>query len=80
MDMNKIPTVLVADDEEPMRMFLVGLLEHEQCEVIGVCSNGEEALQLYQQHKPDITLLDINSLVQYEMALKRGRHSNVKRP
>ncbi len=58
--MNKIPTVLISDDEEPMRMFLVGLLKHEQCNVVAVAGDGQEALRLYQRHKPDITMLDIN--------------------
>ncbi len=58
--MSKIPTVLLADDEEPMRMFLVGLLKHEECKVVAVGADGQEAWKLYQEHKPDVTLLDIN--------------------
>jgi DNA-binding NarL/FixJ family response regulator len=58
--MSKIPTVLLADDEEPMRMFLVGLLRHENCKVVAVGSDGQDAWRLYQQHKPDVTLLDSN--------------------
>ena len=53
------PTVLVVDDEEAVRRVLVTLLQLEQCDVVAVASNGKEALQLYQQHKPEITLLDI---------------------
>jgi two-component system response regulator VanR len=48
--MSKIPTV----------MFLVGLLRHENCKVVAVGSDGQDAWRLYQQHKPDVTLLDIN--------------------
>ena len=54
------PTVLLADDEELVRVLLLQLLKRERCEVVAVARDGEEALQLYQQHKPDITLLDIN--------------------
>ena len=58
--MSDLPTLLLADDEEPMRMFIVGLLKHEACKVVAVASDGKEAWELYQKHKPDITLLDIN--------------------
>jgi HD-like signal output (HDOD) protein/DNA-binding NarL/FixJ family response regulator len=53
------PTVLVVDDEQTIREVLVTLLRIHQCQIVGVASNGEEALALYQQHKPEITLLDI---------------------
>ncbi|MBT4079354.1 MAG: response regulator [Gammaproteobacteria bacterium] len=53
------PTVLLADDEESVRELLLQLLQREKCEVVAVAGDGEEALQLYQQYKPDITLLDI---------------------
>ncbi len=57
--MNSEPTVLIADDEEPMRQFMVNLLRYEKCQVIAVATNGKEALALYHQYQPDITLLDI---------------------
>lgn len=56
----QMPTVLIADDEKPMRMFLAGLLQQEDCKVVGMGADGHEAWKLFEQHRPDITLLDIN--------------------
>ncbi len=36
------------------------LAQHQQCDVVAVAHDGEEALDLYWKHKPDITILDIN--------------------
>ncbi len=57
--MSSGPTVLIVDDEKTVREVLVTLLRIHKCNVVAVASNGEEGLQLYQQHRPEITLLDI---------------------
>jgi len=58
--MNKI-RVLIADDHNMVRQGLKQILELEQ-DIIVVCqaSNGEEAISLAKQHKPDVILMDIN--------------------
>lgn len=54
------PTVLVVDDEQTIREVLVTLLRLHNCQIVAVAKNGEEALELFRQHKPEITLLDIS--------------------
>ena len=54
------PTVLVVDDEQTIREVLVTLLRLHNCQLVAVAKNGEEALELFRQHKPEITLLDIS--------------------
>lgn len=53
--------VLIADDHSLMRQGLKQILELEDnIEIIAQASNGEEAIQETQIHKPDVILLDIN--------------------
>ncbi len=58
--MNTTPTVLLADDEVSIRILMEKLLQRERCEVVALASDGQEALDLYHRHQPDITILDIN--------------------
>jgi two-component system nitrogen regulation response regulator NtrX len=50
--------ILVVDDEEGIRKVLRQVLEYEGHEVI-VAGSGGEALQQYEQERPDLTLLDV---------------------
>ena len=53
--------VLIADDEPLARERLIRLVQHiPYCTVLEPCAeNGHEALQLIEQLKPDVVLLDI---------------------
>ena len=52
--------VLIVDDEKPARDRLRRLLEDfDEYEVVGEAGNGEEAVRLGAETKPDIVLLDI---------------------
>lgn len=52
--------VLIADDERPARSFLASLLRSfDDVELIGEAANGAEALQLIEETKPDLALLDL---------------------
>lgn len=52
--------VLLADDHVVVRQSLRQFLEHERdLEVVGEAGNGEEAVQLTTQLKPDVTVMDI---------------------
>lgn len=52
--------VVVADDERPARMFLLSLLKNfEQVNIVGEATNGVEALDLIEKHRPDLVLLDV---------------------
>lgn len=50
--------ILVVDDQQTNRAILVWLLEDEGHEVIEA-ENGQEAVELYQQHDIDIVLMDV---------------------
>lgn len=51
--------ILIADDEPIVRMDLREILEAEGYEVVGEAGDGESALRLAEQLKPDLALLDI---------------------
>src|SRR5271155_1489879 len=53
-------TVIVADDHRLMREGTAALLESDpRIEVVGLASNGREALALAQSRVPDVALLDL---------------------
>jgi len=51
--------VLLADDHLVVRQGLKALLEHHGLRVVGEASDGRAALQLTQQLRPDVAVLDI---------------------
>ena len=52
--------VLVADDHGVVREGLVSLIARKpDMAVVGEAANGREAVELWKQHRPDITLLDL---------------------
>ena len=59
MKKGKRPRVLLADDYPPILEQAKKLL-NGHCEIVGVASNGGEALQLSLTLKPDIVVLDIS--------------------
>ncbi|MDI6799692.1 MAG: response regulator [Actinomycetota bacterium] len=52
-------TVLIADDAAFMRMKLSKLLAENGYTVVGEAKNGKVAVDMYQQHAPDLTIVDI---------------------
>src|SRR6266545_4940327 len=53
-------TVLIADDHSVVREGLASLITRKtDMTVIGEASNGREAVELWKQHHPDVTLLDL---------------------
>lgn len=59
--------IVIAEDQRILRGALGALLDFEEdMSVVGQAENGEEALKLIQELKPDLCLLDI------EMPLKSG--------
>jgi two-component system chemotaxis response regulator CheY len=52
--------ILLVDDEPHIRKFVGLLLKQIGSPTIIEAANGEEALALYQQERPDLVLLDIN--------------------
>lgn len=52
--------VLVVDDSPVMRELIADILRSDKCiEVIGVASNGKEAVEFVKKNKPDIITMDI---------------------
>ncbi|HBI69993.1 LytTR family DNA-binding domain-containing protein [Massilia sp. IC2-278] len=56
-----MPTAIIADDERLMRDQLRMRLEQvwPELDIVGEAKNGEEAVELVGQFKPDLTFLDI---------------------
>jgi two-component system response regulator NreC len=52
--------VLIADDHEMFRQGLRVLLEEEGFQFVAEASNGREAVQLCEQHHPEVAILDIS--------------------
>lgn len=52
--------VVVADDERPARLSLLTLLaEHDDVAIVGEARNGAEAIQVIEDTRPDLALLDL---------------------
>lgn len=52
--------VLVADDEPHIRSLISMIISSLGGEVVAEAEDGEQAVRLFQQHRPDMVLLDIN--------------------
>jgi len=55
------PTALVADDEPLLREALVRMLASAwpALEIVAQARNGREAIEMFEQHQPDICFLDV---------------------
>ena len=52
--------ILIADSNEDLRVMLTELIsEEEDMTVVSAASNGNEALELLREHKPDVLLMDL---------------------
>ena len=51
--------VVVAEDEAVNRMDLVAMLEDNGYKVVGQAANGEEAVNLTRQFRPDVVCMDV---------------------
>jgi len=52
--------VLIVDDEAHIRKYISLIVKRLGSPQIIEAQNGEEALAAYEEHKPDIVLLDVN--------------------
>jgi len=60
--------VLIVDDSTVMRKIIAQILRSEAFDIVAEASNGEEGVQLYAQHKPDIVTMDVNMPVMNGLA------------
>ena len=51
--------VLIVDDAAFMRMMIKNILIDGGFEIVAEAENGKEAIDLYKEHKPDLTTMDI---------------------
>ena len=52
--------VLISDDHPVVREGLAAIIDRrEDMSVVGQAENGEEALAMFTQHRPDVTLMDL---------------------
>ena len=56
------PRVVIVDDHETMRSMLRRYIESD-CAIVGEAANGREAIEVVEQHRPDIVLLDVSMRV-----------------
>jgi len=52
--------VLIVDDERHIRSLIRLIVTSLGAEVVGEAGDGEQAVELYKQLSPDITMMDIN--------------------
>lgn len=57
LDRGRRPRILVAEDEDDLRGFIVGVLKGNH--VVDAAKNGAEALELLKQNRPDLVLTDV---------------------
>ena len=51
--------VLIAEDEALIRMDLAEMLRDEGYDIVGEAGDGQEAVELAEQHKPDLVIMDV---------------------
>ncbi|MGO2002752.1 ANTAR domain-containing response regulator [Arthrobacter rhombi] len=51
--------VVVAEDETLIRLDIVEILKGEGFEVVAEADNGEKAVDLVREHRPDLVLMDV---------------------
>ncbi|NJK66127.1 MAG: response regulator transcription factor [Microcoleus sp. SU_5_3] len=60
MQQSNVIRVLIADDNAIVRQGLAALLEQEpDLTVVAKASNGQEALTMFRQYQPDVTLMEV---------------------
>ncbi len=75
--------IVIVDDDKIVSMSLKTILESDkEITVVDIGSNGEEAIELYFKHQPDVLLMDIRmdgmtGLKAGEIILKRDKNAKI---
>ena len=56
---NKAPRVVIAEDEALIRLDLAEMLVDEGYDVVAQAADGEQAVALVRQHRPDLVVMDV---------------------
>lgn len=74
MQPNTTMTILIAEDNLPVRRMIRSLVE-KPCDDIYECADGVEALAIYIRHQPDWVLMDIKMPKMDGIAAARAIHA-----
>lgn len=75
--MNGVASVLIADDQTLFRSGLAALLDKDpRLQVVGEAVNGEEAVRMVDELKPDLVLMDLKMPVMEGVEATRLIHRN----
>lgn len=58
--MSDAKKILLADDEWHLRLMISTLIKEMGLIVVGEAANGEEAIALFRETRPDLVLMDVN--------------------
>ena len=79
--MDKIATVLIADSTEEFSSSLsAALLRTEGFQVIGTASDGEQAIRMIQEKRPDVLVLDLMLAKQDGISVLKNLSTMERRP
>ncbi len=53
------PRVVIAEDEALIRLDLAEMLQEEGYDVVGQAADGEQAVALAREHRPDLVVMDV---------------------
>lgn len=56
---NQPVRIVVAEDEALIRLDLVEMLTESGYDIVGEATNGQEAIELVELHRPDLAILDV---------------------
>ncbi len=75
------PTALIADDEPLLRTALLRMLAEAwpELEIVAQARNGREAVEMFEEHKPDVCFLDVHmpGVSGVEAARRIGRRAHL---